>query len=764
VNDAVTVTLWDATGQTKLAVLDNARNVAWQEELSKPGTATFEVPIDDPKTPLIADRCVVKFALHGQVRFGCVVSTETCSFTSDGGRVWLRYDSQAGVGSIIGRAVVFPERGLTRKSSDDRLFGFMSNVRPDYGTTWYVPADWTTPERISWDSNNFHAGYPPVFATIDPRAQWLSAPPSPSTNRRAGSTTYFRDTFVVQSEIPVVIYASADAYFTLYLDDETVIEADYTTTQQWAEAKTFKTTLAAGSHVLAARVENSTTQRGPISFICSVAYLSDTGQPGEAMDSETLSGDVNFEFDSYALTPAGVAAIDDMCTRMTGDAPKVKLVGNTDSIGSTDYNYQLGLSRANAVGQRIHHNIPGAVISASSAGETDPVASNDTAAGRAANRRVVVTYTHATEATTTPGDTQTITVVRRTDSRWLVNDGSPVPGWFRASVLRRLFLEARDRNVSGLASVDIDFDDVLDSAGRAWQTRAEYSFPIATLSVLEIAQQLAEAQLDWALDASTMTLRAWVRRGDDRSIGDGAVMLWLGGNITSYETTREAARVTDVIAHLSDGSWSETIDAQGAQLVGRVEIGLSLGSALSPATAAQVALGVLEDSAVPAITITGQTSSLAGPQPYRHYGVGDTISVPGHRGIGRMRARVISISVDASNDVVTAYPELVIDRSASVGISGPNAVVYAIYGDADGVLQSAEAVPGTQPQTIVFYDGTSSYALDVGDAEEIQLDPVANVSAPYTAARPLILPTTDPESLLAVWVVAGQLVTEVRNA
>jgi outer membrane protein OmpA-like peptidoglycan-associated protein len=761
---AVTVTLWDATGRTLLAVLDHARAVAWQEELSKPGTATFEVPLDDPKTALIDDRCIVKFALGGEIRFGCVISTETCTLNSDGGRAWIRYDSQSGVGSILGRAVVFPERGLTRKSSDDRLFGFMSNVRPDYDTTWYVPADWLGPAAVSWNDNSFHAGYPPVFKTIDPYANWLSLYPSPGTVRRVGTVTYFRDTFTVRSEIPVVIYASADAYFTLYLDDEVVIEPDYTTTQQWAEARTFKTTLAAGSHVLAARVENSATQRGPVAFLCTVAYLSDTGQPGEAMDTETITGDVNFAFDSYDLTAAGRAAVDDMCTRMTGDAPKVKCVGNTDSVGSSDYNYALGLNRAQAVRDRILSNKPGAVVSVSSNGETDPVASNDTAAGRARNRRVDVTYTHATDPVTTPGDTQTITVVRRSDSRWLVHAVKPTPGWFRASVLRRLFLEARDRGVAGFDGVDIDFDDLTDSSGRAWETRAEYSFPIATLSVLEIAQQLAEAQMDWALDANSMTLRAWVRRGEDRSVGDGAVMLWLGGSITNYETTREAARITDVIAHLSDGSWSETIDAQGTAVVGRVEVGVSLGSALSPVTAAQVSRTLLEDSASPAITVTGQTTALSGPQPYADYGVGDTISVPGHRGIGRMRARVISISVDASGDVLSAYPELVIDRSASVGIAGPGGGVFAIYGDDDGVLQSAIATPGTQPQTIVFFDGVQSWVLDVGAAEEIQLDEHAAVAAPYTAARPLILPTTDPEQLLAVWVVAGQLVTEVRPA
>lgn len=758
----VRVDLYDPTGATRLAVLGNARNVQWQEELSKAGTATFEVPLADASTALIADRSIVKFALDDVTVFGCVIAGETATITNDGGRSWLRFESQPGVGDLLDRAVVLPEYGLTRKSSDNRLFGFMSAVRAD-PTSWYVAADWVAPTgAYQWQADvSNRKGYPPVFATVDKYAQWISAFPGPNAQQPAGRVAYFRDTFTVESEMPVVVYAAADAFLTLYLDGEVVISPDYASTQSWTEAKTFKTTLLPGTHILAARVENSDTKRGPLAFLASVVYLSDTGKPGEAVDTETLSGDVLFAFDSDELNAAARAAIDVVIGKMTGDAPKVHVVGHTDSTGSDAYNLDLSKRRAASVANYILSKRPAAVVTRDGKGETDPVASNATEAGRAKNRRVEITYTRATEPVTTPGDTQTVTVVRRTDSRWKVHYYTPTPGWFRASVLKRLFKEARARGVAGLAAVGIDYDDVNDSSGRLWRDRGEYSFPIGQLSLLEVATQLAEAQMDWQLDADTMTLRAWVRRGEDRSVGADAVTLWVGGNLKAYETSRAAARVTNVISHLSDGAWQETVDDKAVAAVGgRVEVGLQLGSTLTAATARGVALGMLSDSAMPAITITGETAAGSGPQPYADYIVGDTISVPGHRGVGRMKARVIAVSVDASSDVVRAWPELVIDRTAGVGIADQAGNVWSVYGDEFGNLSIELAPAGSKATAVTFADGADNYRLVVTSAQTLALVGIATPGA-YTPAQPYVVPTDNPTVLLNVFVSAGQLIAQV---
>lgn len=71
---------------------------------------------------------------------------------------------------------------------------------------------------------------------------------------------------------------------------------------------------------------------------------------------------------------------------------QIKLVGHTDDKGSTHYNLLLGLERANTVKQLlINRGADSETISTSSQGEVTPIQTNDTDAGRQANRRVELT-------------------------------------------------------------------------------------------------------------------------------------------------------------------------------------------------------------------------------------------------------------------------------------------------------------------------------------------------------------------------------------
>ena len=71
--------------------------------------------------------------------------------------------------------------------------------------------------------------------------------------------------------------------------------------------------------------------------------------------------------------------------------PKIALVGYTDNIGSDEYNYNLGLERAVFTKNfMVENGMPETIISITSKGETSPIASNDTKAGRAQNRRTEI--------------------------------------------------------------------------------------------------------------------------------------------------------------------------------------------------------------------------------------------------------------------------------------------------------------------------------------------------------------------------------------
>ena len=70
----------------------------------------------------------------------------------------------------------------------------------------------------------------------------------------------------------------------------------------------------------------------------------------------------------------------------------VRIEGNTDGIGTEEYNQRLSERRADAVREYILNKgvIDESRITAVGYGKSNPVASNDTEEGRAENRRVDV--------------------------------------------------------------------------------------------------------------------------------------------------------------------------------------------------------------------------------------------------------------------------------------------------------------------------------------------------------------------------------------
>lgn len=104
---------------------------------------------------------------------------------------------------------------------------------------------------------------------------------------------------------------------------------------------------------------------------------------------------VNFAFDKAALTASGKQVLDNVVAFINQEMAYVKMinvVGHTDSVGTEAYNQKLSVRRAKAVSDYlISKGIPAAKISTTGKGESEPVADNKTAAGRAKNRRSTVT-------------------------------------------------------------------------------------------------------------------------------------------------------------------------------------------------------------------------------------------------------------------------------------------------------------------------------------------------------------------------------------
>jgi outer membrane protein OmpA-like peptidoglycan-associated protein len=109
----------------------------------------------------------------------------------------------------------------------------------------------------------------------------------------------------------------------------------------------------------------------------------------------TLSEDQgNFKFGRADLPDEAKGRLDQMVTQLKAD-PKgvyIEIEGHTDNVGSQELNERLGMERAEAVKRYLYeqHQVPLHKINVISYGEEKPVAPNNTRAGRAQNRRVVV--------------------------------------------------------------------------------------------------------------------------------------------------------------------------------------------------------------------------------------------------------------------------------------------------------------------------------------------------------------------------------------
>ena len=101
---------------------------------------------------------------------------------------------------------------------------------------------------------------------------------------------------------------------------------------------------------------------------------------------------VFFDNDSATIKPESYPDLDRAVSLMKrDDQVRGTIEGHTDSNGSDAYNLRLSQRRADAVRQYlIEHGIAASRIDAVGRGESQPIADNKTAEGRAQNRRVVL--------------------------------------------------------------------------------------------------------------------------------------------------------------------------------------------------------------------------------------------------------------------------------------------------------------------------------------------------------------------------------------
>lgn len=107
----------------------------------------------------------------------------------------------------------------------------------------------------------------------------------------------------------------------------------------------------------------------------------------------TFKSDVLFDSGSATLKPGAYQEINRVSQVLTQyPETRIMVAGHTDSDGSEAFNQDLSVRRAEAVRSAlVSQGVSAARITTMGFGESQPIADNNTAAGKQLNRRVVIT-------------------------------------------------------------------------------------------------------------------------------------------------------------------------------------------------------------------------------------------------------------------------------------------------------------------------------------------------------------------------------------
>lgn len=120
--------------------------------------------------------------------------------------------------------------------------------------------------------------------------------------------------------------------------------------------------------------------------------IADMMARGRSIDGKTICAIddiITFDFGKSTITPDSYPWLDRLAEMLKRANAYVCVSGHTDDVGEEDYNLRLSRDRAMAVyNYLIAQGVPANRLSYAYYGESDPIASNETADGRRLNRRV----------------------------------------------------------------------------------------------------------------------------------------------------------------------------------------------------------------------------------------------------------------------------------------------------------------------------------------------------------------------------------------
>lgn len=259
------------------------------------------------------------------------------------------------------------------------------------------------------------------------------------------------------------------------------------------------------------------------------------------------------------------------------------------------------------------------------------------------------------------------TVLAHSDGTWMCTHERPVPSWKRTNVLRKVVNEARDRDNQSANRLTFGFTEERDTHGRRWTDYWNREVPIG-ITALELQKLLSEGNgFDVWVDPGSMELRAWRRRGRDKS---KSITLEPGKNLLDWEVEEvEEVRNTFLIHY--DRGWTTWRAKGSSRRFGRREAFVEMGRARGDDHARQIMskasrgvgwaekrAGVSDIRKRQADQPSGSLIAIQGARPFLDFGVGDIVKAPNENGVLR-RHRVIMLSfTEDENGYLTFDPEL----------------------------------------------------------------------------------------------------------
>lgn len=143
-----------------------------------------------------------------------------------------------------------------------------------------------------------------------------------------------------------------------------------------------------------------------LSYLTASFAIADENQRADGskeLSIALLAAETRFDTNTIELTSDGLLALEDLLEQLKtyNEIVAIRVIGHTDDVGSVEFNKSLSTDRAKYIKQRFAMHYPDIAVLAFGLGESQPIASNQTADGRERNRRVeiqVIARGHIPEA------------------------------------------------------------------------------------------------------------------------------------------------------------------------------------------------------------------------------------------------------------------------------------------------------------------------------------------------------------------------------